>query len=73
MFPFILKKKKAQDLAISMGAKATPTSISRLTNLLVVGKNGGLKVSKAKEFNITVVDSNEFLKMVKESKSGKSD
>lgn len=70
----MLKKncKQAQDLAISMGAKATPTSISRFTNLLVVGKNGGLKVRKAKEFNITVVDSNEFLKMVEDRKSGRS-
>jgi NAD-dependent DNA ligase len=55
-----------------MGAKSTPASISRSTNLLVVGKNGGLKIRKAKEFNITVVDSNEFLKMVEESKRGKS-
>ncbi len=55
-----------------MGAKATPTSISRFTNLLVVGENGGLKVRKAKEFNITVVDSNVFLKMVEDRKSGRS-
>jgi NAD-dependent DNA ligase len=55
-----------------MGAKSTPTSISRSTNLLVVGKNGGSKIRKAKEFNITIVESNEFLKMVEESKRGKS-
>ena len=54
-----------------MGAKSTPTSISRSTNLLVVGKNGGSKIRKAKEFNIAIVESNEFLKMVEESKRGK--
>ncbi len=53
---------------MAMGAKSTPNSISRSTNLLVEGKKGGSKVKKAKDLNIRVIDSIEFMNLVEESK-----
>ena len=54
-----------QVLAIKYGGNVT-TSISKKTNLLVVGDNPGKsKISKANELEINIITENDFLEMIK--------
>ena len=68
-------RTQVQELALAMGAKSTPSRISNSTNLIVEGDKGGSKVQKAKDYGIRVIDSSDFLNMVREYKkgSGKAD
>ena len=59
-----MSRSEAQQLAIELGAKKTPGSISKSTDLVVEGEKGGKKAQKAKEMEIRVIDANEFLEIV---------
>ncbi|MCD6550228.1 NAD-dependent DNA ligase LigA [bacterium] len=41
------------------------SSVSKQTDFLVVGKNPGSKLKKAKELGVKIIDENEFLKLIK--------
>ena len=59
-----MSRSEAQQRAIELGAKKTPGSISKSTDLVVEGEKGGKKAQKAKEMEIRVIDANEFLEIV---------
>lgn len=51
---------EATRLLEDLGAKIT-SSVTKQTNLLIIGDNAGSKLEKAKEFGITILDENEFI------------
>ena len=55
----------AQNLAIDLGAKSTPSSVSQSTGLVVVGQKGGKKAEKAKEMGIDTMTAEEFIALAK--------
>lgn len=59
-----MSRSEAQQLAIGLGAKKTPGSISKSTDLVVEGEKGGKKAQKAKEMEIRVIGANKFLEIV---------
>jgi len=59
-----MSRADAQQAAITLGAKNTPGSISRSTDLVVEGAKGGKKALKAKEMGIRVIKADEFLQIV---------
>lgn len=66
-------RSQVQDIALSMGAKSTPGSISKSTSLVVEGEKGGSKVKKARDLGIRVIDSIEFLRILDEYKTTRQD
>jgi DNA ligase (NAD+) len=56
-------RKEAQDLIKRLGGKATG-SVSKKTDLVVVGDSPGSKFDKAKELGVKTVNEAEFLKMI---------
>jgi DNA ligase (NAD+) len=54
-------KALAKDL---LGAKSTPATVSKSTNLVVAGDKGGKKLSQAISFGVDVMDAAEFIKLV---------
>ena len=61
-----ISRKEAQDLAKQLGAKSTPGSISKSTDLVVAGDKGGKKLEQARELGVRVIDASEFINLVKE-------
>mmetsp|Transcript_9451 Transcript_9451/g.13418 ORF Transcript_9451/g.13418 Transcript_9451/m.13418 type:complete len:308 (+) Transcript_9451:2-925(+) len=62
-----MKREEAQELAKRMGAKSTPGSISKSTDILVAGdKVGPKKIEKATTLGIRILSPTEFLDMVNE-------
>jgi len=62
-----MKRSEAQELAKRLGAKSTPASISKSTSLLVAGeKVGSMKLQKAVDLGVRVIDPIDFLEMVEE-------
>jgi DNA ligase (NAD+) len=62
-----LTRKEAQALAKSMGAKSTPGSISKATDVVVVGGNGGgKKLQSAKDFGIRILSLDEFMELARD-------
>lgn len=59
-------RKELEDIFKSMGAK-TSSSVSKNTDMVIVGDNPGSKYDKAKELNIRIVLKNELNEMIKES------
>jgi len=59
-----ISRATAQKTAKKLGAKATPTAVSKATTLVVVGEKGGKKARQAIELGIRVIDSAEFMKMI---------
>ena len=59
-----MSRADAQQAAVALGAKKTPGSISRSTDLIVEGDKGGKKALKAKGMGIRVIKSDEFLQIV---------
>lgn len=55
-------RKEAQDLVKQLGGNATG-SVSKSTDLVVVGESPGSKLEKAKELGIKTVDEKGFLKL----------
>jgi len=61
-----LTRSKAQEIAKQLGAKATPGSVSKSTDLVVYGEKGGKKLKQARELGISTVEADEFVRLAKE-------
>jgi DNA ligase (NAD+) len=60
-----LSRSAAKKLAVEMGAKSTPGTISKTTSLVVAGAKGGKKLDQAEKLGVRVIDADEFLAIVK--------
>jgi len=56
-----MSRTEAQELIKSLGGKPAG-SVSKKTNLVVVGENAGSKLARARELGIDTIDEKEFLK-----------
>jgi DNA ligase (NAD+) len=56
-------REQAKSIIEGRGGKVTG-SVSKKTNYVLSGKNPGSKFDKAKSLNITILDENEFIKMI---------
>lgn len=61
-----LSRSEAKKLAIEMGAKSTPGTISKTTSLVVAGAKAGKKIDQATKLGVRVIDADEFDAMVKD-------
>ena len=60
-----MPRKEAQARAKRvLGAKSTPSSVSKSTNLVVVGERGGKKADEARQLGIPIMEAGEFAKLV---------
>jgi len=67
-----LSRRDTQIMAKEMGAKATPNSISKETDLVVAGeKSGGKKLMDAKSKGVKVMDATEFLRLREQFGTGR--
>ena len=62
-----LTRSKAQEIAKQLGAKATPGSVSKSTDLVVFGDKGGKKLTQAKELGIATLEAEEFVQLANEN------
>lgn len=58
-----ISRDEAKEKVKELGGK-TPSTISKKTDFLVVGKNPGSKYEKAKKLGIKIIDEKEFLKII---------
>jgi DNA ligase (NAD+) len=63
-----LTRSEVQKMAKELGASATPGSVSKATDLVVYGDKGGKKLDQAIELGVKVIEAQEFIKMVEESR-----
>ncbi len=56
-------RKEIEDFIESLGGKVS-SSVSRNTDYLIVGKNPGSKLKKAKELGVKIITEDEFVNMV---------
>lgn len=56
-------RKEAQDLIKQLGGKTAGT-VSKKTDLVVVGESAGSKAKKAKQLGVKTIDEKEFLKLI---------
>jgi NAD-dependent DNA ligase len=61
-----LTRSRAQEIAKQLGAKATPGSVSKSTDLVVFGDKGGKKLTQAKELGISTMEAETFVKLATE-------
>jgi DNA ligase (NAD+) len=61
-----LSRSKAKEIAKAMGAKSIGNSVSKSTDLVVAGQKVGKKLEEAKEYNVRILSSEEFMEMVDE-------
>jgi DNA ligase (NAD+) len=59
-----LSRSEAQSAAKKLGAQSTPNSVSKATDLVVYGDNGGKKLEQALELGVKTMDADEFVKLV---------
>ncbi|KAL7543457.1 hypothetical protein ACHAWF_007394 [Thalassiosira exigua] len=59
-----MSRTAAQNAVKALGAKATPSSVSKSTSLVVEGERGGKKARQARELGVRVIDSEEFTKLI---------
>jgi len=59
-----MSRSMAQNTVKGLGAKATPNTVSKSTDLVVEGEKGGKKVRKARELGVRVIDDAEFMKLI---------
>jgi NAD-dependent DNA ligase len=64
-----LSRSEAQKLAIQMGAKSTPSTISKSTGLVVSGGREGKKKEQAVKLGVRVISADEFLEIVESFQS----
>lgn len=57
-------RKEATEILENLGAKVTG-SVSRSTDVVIAGVEAGSKLDKARSLNITVLDEDEFLTLIK--------
>ncbi|MCX8095626.1 MAG: NAD-dependent DNA ligase LigA [Caldisericia bacterium] len=60
-----MSRKEAEDLVKSLGGEVA-SSVSKNINYVVVGKDPGSKLEKAKTLGLKIINEEEFLKLVKE-------
>ena len=60
-----MDRKTAQEKIESLGGKAS-SSVSKKTNYVVAGENAGSKLTKAEELGITILNEDEFLRLLEE-------
>jgi DNA ligase (NAD+) len=58
-------RSKAEEIIRNLGGK-TANSVSKNTDILIVGDNPGAKLDKAKKLGIRIISGKEFEKMIKE-------
>jgi len=58
-----MPRKKAKELLESFGANVTE-NVTKKTDIVIVGKNPGKKLLKAKELNIQILEEEEFLNLL---------
>ena len=56
----------AQKAAMELGARSTPSTVSKSTSLVVEGEDGGKKATKARELGVRVMEYVEFMKLADE-------
>jgi len=61
-----LTRGEAQKLAKLLGAKSTPGSVSKSTDLVVFGEKGGKKLEQAQTLGISTLPADEFLRIVED-------
>ena len=61
-----LTRSKAQEIAKQLGAKATPGSVSKSTDLVVYGDKGGKKLTQARDLGISTMEAEDFVKLANE-------
>ena len=59
-----ISRTAAQTAVKRKGAKSTPNTISKSTDLVVVGDKGGKKAKQAEELGVQVMDADEFMKLI---------
>ncbi len=59
-------RKEAQEMVEKLGGKAS-SSVSKKTSYVVVGKNPGSKLEKAKKLGVKIIGEEEFLRLVNQS------
>lgn len=59
-----MPRPKAQEIVLSMGGKI-PSSVSKNTDYVVVGKNPGSKYQKALNLGVEILSEKEFLKIIR--------
>lgn len=62
-----LSRAEAKSQAEKLGAKVT-NSVSASTDLVVVGSAAGSKLNKAKEYNVKIIDEEEWAQLVREAR-----
>lgn len=60
-----LTRQAAQKAAKELGAKATPSTVSKSTDLVVHGDKGGKKLQQALDFGIQTMTAEEFVELLK--------
>ncbi len=63
--PDKMSRAEAQTYAMDvLGAKSTPSSVSKATGIVVIGEKGGKKAQKAEELGIQTMTAEEFLQLL---------
>ena len=57
-------RKEAEKIIENFGGK-TSSSVSKKTTYVLAGEDGGSKLTKAQELGITIINEQEFIKMIK--------
>jgi NAD-dependent DNA ligase len=60
-----MTRSEAQRIAKQLGAKSTPGSVSKSTNLVVYGEKGGKKLKQAQELGVTTMYAQDFILLAK--------
>lgn len=63
-----LTRNQAKAVIEGLGGKVA-SSVSKKTNYLVVGENPGSKLNEAKKLGVPIINENDFLELIGESKS----
>jgi DNA ligase (NAD+) len=61
-----MSRTLAEKAAMKLGARATPSTVSKSTSLVVEGVDGGKKATKARELGVRVMDYVEFMNLADE-------
>lgn len=61
-----MTRSKAQEIAKKLGAKATPGSVSKNTDLVVFGDKGGKKLTQARGLGVATMEASDFANLARE-------
>ena len=62
-----LSRAQAQEMIRKNGGKATE-SVSKKTSIVLAGESAGSKLDKARELGVTIIDEDQFLRMIEQQK-----